>query len=643
MKAVILAGGRGSRLDKFTENRNKSMIELLEKPLIEYNLNHAAKVNVSEIILIVCYKKEEIMERYGKEYKGIPIKYVLGAKNADELKTKGIVDALDAARKEINKSDFILMLADEILLEPNLKGMVKLFRKRDLFGVCGIVVEEDMQSISKTYTAMTNEKGRVFRLIEKPKVKLNSFKGTGHCILKNEILEYIDRTPINTIRGQKELVDLIQVAVDDNKEVHIFPIAKGYTNINTKEDYFFAKQMIQKSNPHVLIVHNQMKYYGGAELLITEFCNWLTRKGIRNDILTLSKSDEAERQLMNTEIIIPKNNLEINPPGYKNIHDIFQAIKIFRKKLKIMEKDYDVINFHDFPVTWCLWPRKKAAVWFMNLPPNLYSKPNAGFFYKTLNKFRILVDRFVIRKSIDVITVAEKANLIRAKQRYGRNAKFLNIGVNYSFFSEGNPTKMIQKYNLKNKFVIIQSGQICDVKNQLESLRTLNKIKDKIPNALLILTGKEDPTYKVKLDKYIRENKLEKHVLFIDMFKSRQELVDLYHAADVGLFPIGEQGGILAPLETLCAGVEVIVSKELETASMMQENKLGIVTNNYANAVLEVYKNKNEHKESAKKSARYIRDNLSWKAFSERMIEALEFAWKKYKKDAPQGLKQMFS
>jgi len=625
MKALILAGGRGSRLSDFTKDKNKSMIKLFEKPLIEYNLDHAVEAGVKEIIIVVGYKKEEIIKYVGREYKGVRVNYVV------QKKQRGLVHAIECARNLIKDADFFLMLGDEILINSRVEKMVKFFKKKEVFGVCGILFEESKESIGKTYTAMVNEKGRAFRLIEKPKVKINNIKGTGHCILKNEILDYIDRTPINSFRGEKELVDLIQVAIDDGKEVFVFPISDHYININTNEDYQLAKELIKKGNPKVLIVHNQMKHYGGAELLIVELANWMTKMGIRNDILALSKSKEAEYDLINTEIITPEHNIDLRPPGYKNMQDIFNAIKVFRKKLGEIEKNYDVINFHDFPVTWTLWPRKKPAVWFMNLPPNLWSKPEAGLFYKTLNKMRIWVDRFVVRNSIDIITVAEVLNKIRAKERYGRDSKLVNFGINYEFFSKGNKNNALKKWpELKNRFIVIHSGQITDVKNQIASIKAVNDVKEKIPNVLMIFAGTvADQDYKNKIDDFIKKNKLENNVLFTGNL-DRNDLRDLYKVSNVGLFPIKGQGGVLAPLEVVCARIPIIVSEDMETASFIKENGLGIVTKNYAAAVIEVYENKEKYNKQSKQANSYIRDNLSWKVYAEKMIEAFKMALERY-------------
>ena len=383
MKALILAGGRGSRLNEFTKDKNKSMIKIFEKPLIEYNLKHAIEGGVSEIVIVVGYKKEDIIKHVGEEYHGIPVKYVV------QKEQRGLVHAIECAREAVGDSDFLLMLGDEIIPRARIREMVKKFKKEGLFAVCGVVREKDKSSIGKTYSAMINEIGRVFRLIEKPKVAINETKGTGHCVLKNEIFDYIERTPINANRGEKELVDLIQVSVDDGKKVFVYPLSSvGYVNINANDDYNLAKELLQKTYPRVLIVHTQMKFLGGAELLILELANWLTKKGIKNDILALSKSDEVERKLIDTEIIIPKHDIDLRPPGFKNTKDILKFIMVYKKELRKLMKDYDVINFHNFPVTWTLWPRQKPCVWMLNEPPNLWSKPDASFILKMLNKFR---------------------------------------------------------------------------------------------------------------------------------------------------------------------------------------------------------------------------------------------------------------
>jgi glucose-1-phosphate thymidylyltransferase/bifunctional UDP-N-acetylglucosamine pyrophosphorylase/glucosamine-1-phosphate N-acetyltransferase len=624
MKALILAGGRGSRLNEFTKDTNKSMIPLFKKPLIEYNLQHAFEAGVEEIVILIGYKGENIKNWVKNDYKGIPIKY------AFQKERKGLVHAIECARKEIGDSDFILMLGDEIIPNARMKEMVKRFYEEDLFCLCGVIKEEDKSSIRKTYSAMINENGRAFRLIEKPRVAINKIKGTGHCMLRNEIFEYIEKTPINANRGEKELVDLIQCSIDDGKKVYIFNISNiGYININTREDYELAKRLIKKTNPKVLIAHTQMKYLGGAELLIVELANGLTERGIKNDILALSSSKEVEKKLIDTKIIVPKNRINIEPLGFKTIKEILSFIKIYRKELKKLNNRYDVINFHNFPVTWTLFPKKRPCVWMLNEPPNLWSKPNAGLFLRGLNKLRNGMDKKIIDSSVDIICVADETNKERAENRYSKSPVIIPYGVNYNFFSQGNSENAIKKYELKGKFVILESGMISEQKNQLESLRIIKEVIKKIPHALLILAGESaDKKYREKIDSFIKKNNLEKNVLFTGNL-NRNDLRDLYKASDLGLFPIKKQGGGLAPLELLSAGKPIITSKEMGISAIIKKFNLGIVTEDYQKKIIEVYNSQKEYKEKSKIAAEFLRDNLQWDNFTNKMIHLFNVALKK--------------
>src|SRR3989344_633943 len=111
MKALILGGGRGKRLNELTRDRNKSMVELFSRPIIEHNLDECIEIGVSEIILVLYYRPEEIMRYIGKDYKGVRVRYMI------EKRGKGLVTAIENAKELIGDSDFILMLADEIVVD----------------------------------------------------------------------------------------------------------------------------------------------------------------------------------------------------------------------------------------------------------------------------------------------------------------------------------------------------------------------------------------------------------------------------------------------------------------------------------------------------------------------------------------------
>jgi dTDP-glucose pyrophosphorylase len=240
MKALILAAGRGKRLGRITEFMNKCMLELAGKPVLEYGLDRAADLRVEEMVLVVRHRAEDIINRYGSSYKGIRIKYVI------QWEPKGLVHAIECAREALGGSDFFLLLGDEVLRNSRHVKMLEQFGREDVFVLCGIMHQKEKHRISRTYTILSDEGGRVFRLIEKPKKPLNNWQGTGHCIFKNEIFSYIERTPTHPERGEKELPDLIQCAIDDDKVVKVFNLCEEYTNINSEEDLKEAEGMLRK-------------------------------------------------------------------------------------------------------------------------------------------------------------------------------------------------------------------------------------------------------------------------------------------------------------------------------------------------------------------------------------------------------------
>lgn len=231
MKALILAGGRGKRLEGISERQNKCMLKLAGKPLIEYNLDNAKASGVNEIVIVVGYCAETIINTYGNSYHNLPVRYVI------QNEQRGLVHAMECSRKAIGGDDFLLLLGDEFLFRPRHQEMISHFNHYNLFGICGVVIEKDINRISRTYAIFyDNQDGRIWRLIEKPRKPGNNIMGTGNCIFKNAILNYIDMTPINHQRGEKELPDLIQCAIDDGNIIHSFVISERYANINTKID-----------------------------------------------------------------------------------------------------------------------------------------------------------------------------------------------------------------------------------------------------------------------------------------------------------------------------------------------------------------------------------------------------------------------
>lgn len=236
LKALILAGGRGKRLGEHTQDINKAILKFGGKHLIEFSLENAAALGVDEIIILVGYMRGLVIRAVGDSYRGIPVRY------ATQFEQRGVVHAMDCCRHLIGGADFILQLADEYFVEPRHADFYRFFRDERAFAVCGIVHVRDAARIKKTYSVEADPATkRIVRLIEKPAQSANDIMGSGNILFCNEIFKYMDATPANPVRGEKELPDLVQCAINDGQRVLYFPLASAYLNINTPEDFLELK------------------------------------------------------------------------------------------------------------------------------------------------------------------------------------------------------------------------------------------------------------------------------------------------------------------------------------------------------------------------------------------------------------------
>jgi len=201
MKAVILAAGEGKRLRPFTETMPKVMLPVANKPVLEYVFDAARNCGIDEIIVVVGYKKEVIME-YFKNYKGIKITYVI------QDKQLGTAHALLQAKNKLNDS-FIVLSGDNIIDQNSIS---KLINAKSEY--CILIKEHPHPS---KYGVVFIEKTILKELVEKPKEELGKFISTGIYKLPYEVFDEIEEL---TSQGIYTLSSLIQSTVEKNKTIN---------------------------------------------------------------------------------------------------------------------------------------------------------------------------------------------------------------------------------------------------------------------------------------------------------------------------------------------------------------------------------------------------------------------------------------
>jgi glycosyltransferase involved in cell wall biosynthesis len=374
----------------------------------------------------------------------------------------------------------------------------------------------------------------------------------------------------------------------------------------------------------VLLVHQGIYVYGGAEHLLVELCNHLTRRGIKHALLTTMMLDEMRADLKDTPVLISEDR------GPKVVGEVLAL----RRGIKKHAASFDVINPHNYPADMSFWPLRKPAVWMCNEPALhlILQSTVMSWKWKLYCNFMQMAERYIVPRAMSNIVVADEFNFQRFKRLFGIEPRIINYGIDYKYFQHESSGATRQSIGIEeDDFAVLQVGMLTSLKNQMESLKTVARLKDSIPSIKLILAGYWDEEYLAQLKEYIEANGLEGHVKFLGHIK-REQVRDLFHLCDVLLHPVGPQGGWLSPFEALSAGCPIVVSSRMTAADIIERQKVGVVTEDFVKAIGDVYEARDKYREMALHGQKWVMENLSWELFGDRMIESYQDAMDTAKK-----------
>lgn len=225
MKALILAGGAGTRLRPITHTSSKQLVPVANKPILFYALDHMAEAGIKEVGMIVGDTADEVMDAVGDgSHWSLQVTYIR------QDAPLGLAHCVLIAREFLGDEDFVMYLGDN-LLRQGVKRFVERFEEhrpanlQEAHAVAQILLAK-VHDPHRFGVAELDQQGRVVRLVEKPENPPSDLALVGVYLFDKTIHEAVAAISPSA-RGELEITDAIQWLIDEGLRVRS-EVVDGY-------------------------------------------------------------------------------------------------------------------------------------------------------------------------------------------------------------------------------------------------------------------------------------------------------------------------------------------------------------------------------------------------------------------------------
>ena len=234
MKALVLSGGRGTRLRPLTFTLAKQLIPLANKPVLGYVLDQVAEIGIVDIGIIVASETGQYVKEYikdGSEW-NFKVTYIL-------QEPLGLAHAVKTARSFLEQEDFIMCLGDNLQGE-GLTTYVQKFKKEKMDA---LILLKPVENPSKFGVATLDELDNIVKLVEKPKNPSSNLAIVGTYIFSNKIFKAINLIKPSW-RGELEITDAIQEMINMGFKVKAEILNTWWLDTGKKDDILSANAKV---------------------------------------------------------------------------------------------------------------------------------------------------------------------------------------------------------------------------------------------------------------------------------------------------------------------------------------------------------------------------------------------------------------
>jgi glucose-1-phosphate thymidylyltransferase len=236
MKALVLAGGKGTRLRPLTYAMAKQLVPVANKPILHYAMDSLYQAGIRDFGIIISPETGDSIRQSLSEWQPADAALTF----IPQAEPAGLAHAVKIARPYLGESDFIMYLGDN-LINADLGGHIALFQQAN--DQAASILLKPVPNPSSFGVAELDETGRVIRLVEKPKEPRSDLALVGVYLFTTAIFEAIDSIAPSP-RGELEITDAIQRLIDTDKVVQARVHEGWWLDTGKKDDLLSANKIV---------------------------------------------------------------------------------------------------------------------------------------------------------------------------------------------------------------------------------------------------------------------------------------------------------------------------------------------------------------------------------------------------------------